>query len=103
MYKSPSEILSRMDGHGIYDVSILDELSPEHKAMVPTFSQKHTAAIMDNRGLGGTLTDDTDAMLVFGYTTASAFASNLAGQTSVKMGRGSSFRDNVQFVREAGF
>jgi hypothetical protein len=99
----PSEFLAQLEGHGIYDVVMLYDLDEQYRDCVPVFTQKQTQQVMDNRGLGGTLTMDTSVKLIYGYTTADALARKLAGKTSTKMGRGSSFRDNVEIVREAGF
>ena len=45
----PSEWLSHIDGHGIYALSVLDDLDPQYREAVPTYTHAQT---MLHLGLG---------------------------------------------------
>jgi hypothetical protein len=98
----PSEFLSQLDSHSIYPVSVLDDLDPEYRHMVATFTHQQTAQRMADRGLGGTLADDTGTKVIYGWTSASGLAMGILGKCSQALGRGTAFRQNVALLKEAG-
>ena len=99
-YGKPSDLLAAMDGHGIYDAAMLDRCEFDTDA-VPTFTVAETQRAIDGRGLGGYV-EDNGKRCIWGYATAASLAVRYAGRQSIKMGRGSSFRDNAAILREVG-
>lgn len=101
----PSEFLSQMEGHGIYDAKMLSDLDEQYRGCVPTFTHKQTIAAIAARGLGGELAPDNGAKLIYGYSTASALANALLpdAPSNHLFGRGSGFRADLAALEEAGF
>ena len=101
----PSEWLSHIEGHGIYALSVLDDLDPQYREAVPTYTHAQTMGAIANRGLGGELTLDDGERMVWGYTSASALARYLLPEVpSDKMfGRGSGHRADCAALAAAGY
>jgi hypothetical protein len=105
--KKISEWLNELDGHGIYEAVPMakefTEETGETPDVWPIHTTKQTRKIMRDRGLGGTLDAKFDSQLVYGYELAATLARKYAnGYRSRYIGRGSSFRDCVEAIREAG-
>lgn len=104
-----SDWLSKLDSHGTYDVKMLDELkefgiSPDD-IPVAKYTVKEVAAQIQARGLGGEVWGEEEDRLVNGWELASALALHLVGSAPGDMmqGRGSSFRMNLEAIRNAGY
>src|SRR5206468_2656445 len=101
-FNKPTELLAQMDGHGIYTAEMLDRCTFD-VSMVPTMTVAATREAIAARGLGGELDGEDTEQTVWGYTTAGALADYYTPNgASGKMGRGSSFRDNVELLKAAG-
>jgi hypothetical protein len=96
-------LLSDLDSHGIYDAAMLDECEFD-TSCVPVESQPQVWAQIQNRGLGGDLTDNKDARLISGYKVATALAREYLGDAPglAFHGRGSSFRADFAALEKAG-
>lgn len=104
-FTKPTELLDAMDSHGIYAAAMLDECTFD-TSRIPQFTRKQTARQIGERGLGGELTPGPDDdLFLYGWTTASALAIALLGDSpgSSFHGRGSSFRADLKALKEAGF
>jgi hypothetical protein len=100
-YAKPTDLLSDMDSHGIYDAAMLGECEFDTSS-VPTFTPEQTQINIEERGLGGTF-EPTSARSIYGWTTARALAVTFAGRApgDAFNGRGSSFRANLRALKDA--
>lgn len=57
-------------------------------------------SLMADRGLGGTFDPDGKEWFVIGHQLANNLAMLVAGKVSTKIGRGSSFQENIAIIAE---
>ena len=57
--------------------------------------------MIENRGLGGDFDPGSVEWFIAGYSLSNHLAMMIAGRISTKMGRGSTFRENISIIREA--
>lgn len=102
-YSTPSEFLSKLDSHGIYDARLLDDCDFDTSA-VGTVSLATQAAAMEQRGLGGELHGQMTDRTFTGWSAAASLARHYLGEApgDAFMGRGSSFRANLKALSEGG-
>lgn len=70
----------------------------------PQIIYPHSAAtierMIENRGLGGDFDPKDAEWFIAGYSLSNHLAMLMAGRISTKMGRGSSFRENISIIKE---
>jgi len=95
--------LAEISGHGIYASAAMKQ---DFKTSVgieapnwPEHTWEGTKQIMEARSLGGELPIQRDLMLAYGYEIALSLSLTYAGFVSSKMGRGSSFWDHVNALK----
>lgn len=102
-YHKPTELLDDLDSHGIYNAKMLDDCEFDTDS-VPTFTIEETSERIRARGLGGQVEGYPEDRLIYGWTTATALAKVFCGDAPGLQfqGRGSSFRADLEALREAG-
>jgi hypothetical protein len=96
--------LSELSGHGIYDSASLKHdfiMTVGRAPDWPEHTWLETKQIMIERGLGGELSPPHDRKLAYGYEIAHALSWEYAAFVSLKTGRGSSFWDHINALKNA--
>jgi hypothetical protein len=94
---------SRVQSHAIQDHAELSaDFTKEtgHPACWPSHTPEVTRAMIDARGLGGSLSDDPAPLLCYGWEVAAALAITHASYRSMKIGRGGIFRDCIEVLEQ---
>ena len=97
--------LAGISSHGIYaDTSLRLDFKKAvgiEAPYWPNHSWEVTQQTMEDRGLGGEMPPQIGEKWAYGYEIARCLAWEYAGFVSSKMGRGSSFLDHVNALRNA--
>jgi hypothetical protein len=102
-YSKPTELLSDLDSHGIYNAAMLEECEFDTSS-VPTQSVAEVQRRIEARGLGGHVEGGPDDRLITGHDVATALAREFLGDSpgTFYQGRGSSFRADFEALEKAG-
>jgi len=102
-FADPVSFLGSLDAWGIYGASMLDkcEFDMEWFDMGYLPTARQMANSVANSKAGGEFTPGDESRFFSGYSMAAHFAKHYAGETSTKMGRGFSYRENLELVANA--
>jgi len=107
MTMNPSEFLSELDSHGIYDARKMADAWRKETGMEPCWHATPTKQLkqaIKERGLGGWI-DPTVSSGVSGFGLATAVANHLVPERVCRgfSGRGSIFREAIEHLAAAGY
>lgn len=103
---TPSEFIEQFHSHAILDARAIAERYQAATNMLPTwpvYTYEEMVTQIEQRGKGGELEHVDSATYCSASDMASSTAFLLAGKTSSKMGMGFAFRENLQFLKDAGY